>query len=205
MKLESEIERANDFRARAGVLVSGEYSDDPKVLLLIAYTDLVIDHHAAIMALLSQKHYGSAFALVRAQFETFMRANWVIGCASDKEAAKITVKEFEFPSMGDIVSACDKAFGTDQFFQSIKKQGWSAMNSYTHSGIRQLTRRFNNGKVEPNYSEAEIEEVINATTTTVLLQGKLFCGIVGKHREAEQMEALVTEFVPDSNDKDNRK
>jgi hypothetical protein len=72
----------------------------------------VIEHYAAVMLLLKEKQYGSAFALVRIQFETFMRANWVIECATDNHAQKIVANEFEFPSTSDIVSACDKAFGT---------------------------------------------------------------------------------------------
>jgi hypothetical protein len=72
MDLQSEISAANDYRQRSRSLVSGEYSDDSRVLLLIAYTDLVNEHHAAIMNLLEQKIYGSAFALVRIHFEAFM-------------------------------------------------------------------------------------------------------------------------------------
>lgn len=124
------------------------------------------------------------------------RANWVIGCATDDEVRKIAAKDFEFPGMSDLVSACDKALGTAQFFQTIKKQAWKAMNSYTHSGIRQLTRRFSAGKVEPNYSDGEIKEVIDATTTTMLLQGRLFCAAVGKQKEADQVERLTLEFAP---------
>jgi len=197
MDIRAEISRAEDYRERVGALVSGEYSDETKVLLLIAYTDLVIEHHGSIMLLLKESHYGSAFALVRIQYEAFMRANWVIGCTTDNQVKKIAAKEFEFPPMSDIVSACDKAFGTDQFFQGIKKQAWEAMNSYTHSGIRQLTRRFNAAKVEPNYTDGEIKEVIDATTTTVLLLSKLFCVVVGRQEEAEHAEQMVREFTPE--------
>jgi hypothetical protein len=63
------------------------------------------------------------------------------------------------------------------------------MNSYTHSGIRQLTRRFNAGRVEANYDDAEIKEVIEATTTTVLLQGKLFCAWSGSKRKRRKRNA----------------
>lgn len=165
---------------------------------MIAYTDLVIEHHKAIMNLLEQKIYGSAFALVRIQFEAFMRGNWLIGCASRDDVRRIAAKEFDFPAMHTLASACDAAFGTDRFFQTIKKQAWKSMNSYTHSGIRQLTRRFNGGKIEPNYRDHEIREVIDASTTTVLLQAKLFCMVVGKRAEADQVERLIFEFAPDA-------
>jgi hypothetical protein len=98
--------------------------------------------------------------------------------------------------MGDRVAACDKAFATVQFFQTIKNQGWKAMNSYTHSGIRQLTRRFSGGKVEPNYNDGELKEVVDATTLTVLLEGKLLCTLTGRQKEAEEVERLILEHCP---------
>jgi hypothetical protein len=78
-----------------------------------------------------------------------------------------------------------------------KKQAWEAMNSYTHSRIRQFTRRFNAARVEPNFTDEEIKEVIDATTTTVLLLSKLFCVVVGRQEEAKQVEGLLLEFAPE--------
>ncbi len=195
MDTRAATSKADDYRKQVGNLVSGEYTDDPRTLLLIAHTDLVIDHHAAIMLLLREGHYGSAFSLVRIQFEAFINAHWVMGCATDDQVRKIAAKEFHLPRMGDRVTGCDSAFGTDQFFQTIKNAGWEAMNSYTHSGIRQLTRRFKDGKVEPNYSDAELKEVINGTTMIVFLTAKLFCTLVGRQKEAKEVEVLITEFA----------
>jgi hypothetical protein len=57
-----------------------------------------------------------------------------------------------------IVKDVDTAFGTDGFFEEIKKKGWKGMNSYTHSGLLQLAKRFKGSRVEPNYSDEAIME-----------------------------------------------
>src|SRR5687767_7314201 len=67
-----------------------------------------------------------------------------------------------------IVEAVDKAFGTGSHFADIKKQGWKAMNSYTHGGLLQLTRRFSGTRVEPNYKDGEIENLTPLRFLTLL-------------------------------------
>jgi len=65
------------------------------------------------------------------------------------------------------------------------------MNSYTHSGFRQLSRRFNGGRIAANYSEDEIKEVIVVTTMAVVLLGRLFCVVIQKHEPAEEANTLI--------------
>ena len=92
-----------------------------------------------------------------------------------------------------MVAEIDSAFRTDGFFEGIEKQAWQAMNSYTHSGIRQLSRRFDNGRITPNYSEEEITEVIDGATMS-LLNARLFCLILNKPQEAEEAAKLIKKF-----------
>jgi hypothetical protein len=195
MDVTERIHLANEYRAQVGKLVSGEYKDDTRVLLLIAYTDLVLEHHESIMVLLGKKLYGSAFSLVRVLFEAFFRAHWTTACAKDADIEKLRQQDFEFPGMGTLVSAIDTAFRTDGFFEEIKKQSWKAMNSYTHSGIRQLSRRFEQGRIFPNYSGDEIKEVIDGTTMAVILIGRLFCVIMRKPQEADEAKKLIETFA----------
>ena len=175
--------------------MSGDYADDTRTMLLVAYTDVALEHHEAIMLLLQQKHFGSAFSLVRLIFEAFFRVHWVLGCARDSDVQKIACKEFDFPPMGTMVADIDARWHTNGFFETIKKQAWAAMNSYTHSGIRQLSRRFKDGRIEPNYSDAEIVEVISGTTMAVLLLGVFFSKLVNRAAEAVEAESLIGSFI----------
>jgi hypothetical protein len=56
MDIPCAINLANEYRRRVEEVVSGDYGDDPKTLLLVAYTDVVVEHHEAITLLLQHKH-----------------------------------------------------------------------------------------------------------------------------------------------------
>jgi hypothetical protein len=195
MDIPSAINLAIDYRRRVEELVSGEYADDTRTILLVAYADVALEHHEAIMMLLQHKGFGSAFSLVRILFEAFFRVHWVLGCASDGDMQKIARREFDFPAMGTMVVDIDARWHTDGFFETIKKQAWAAMNSYTHSGIRQLSRRFKGGRIESNYSDAEIIEVISGTTMAVLLLGLFFSKLVNRATEAIEAQSLIGSFA----------
>lgn len=46
------------------------------------------DHHHAIVVLLASRIYASVFALIRIQFEAYIRGEWLSLCASDLEVTK---------------------------------------------------------------------------------------------------------------------
>src|SRR5260370_22731396 len=136
------VERAERVRAEVARVLQGEYKDDTRLMVLLAYVDLAIEHHEAIGVLLRSKLHGSAFSLTRVVFEILFCAHWVARCASDGDLEKIAFKgNFEFPGMGTIVKDVDTVFGTDGFFEEIKKKGWKGMNSWLCAGIRQTTRK----------------------------------------------------------------
>ena len=46
------------------------------------------DHHHAIVVLLESQLYASVFALVRVEFEAYVRGEWLSLCASDTEVSR---------------------------------------------------------------------------------------------------------------------
>lgn len=69
------------------------------------------------------------------------------------------------------------------------------MNSYTHTGLLQLSRRFSGIRVEPRYSGTECIEVIHVITTAVVLLGHFITVTTGRAAEAEQAEKLMEEYA----------
>ena len=65
-----------------------DISTEKRILLAVSCYDIVIEHHIGITVLLKSKINGSAFALVRPLFETFVRGVWLRHCATDKEIEK---------------------------------------------------------------------------------------------------------------------
>jgi hypothetical protein len=196
--MEELFRRAERVRQEIYRILQGEYADDPKTMIALGWLDTAMEHHEGIIKLMRERLYGSAFSLVRGVFELMFKAHWVVGCATLQEAEKISRNDsFDFPGTGAIVEAVDKAFGTGSHFADIKKQGWKAMNSYTHGGLLQLTRRFSGGRVEPNYNDGEIEEVVNATTAAILNFALLLTASPDRAQEARELEDLMIAFAED--------
>ena len=194
--LNTEIRRAHEFRARIGAITAGEYSDDRRTTLLVGFADQIFEHHEAILFLIEHHLTGSAFALVRSLIEAFFKVQWAVACATDADVEKIvTKKRFEFPGAEDMVKQIDEKLKTDGFFLEFKKNAWTALNSYTHTGLLQLSRRFTGQRVEPEYSEAECIEVVHVITTSIVLLGRFFTVSTGRLAEAEAAEKLMEQYA----------
>jgi hypothetical protein len=64
----------------------------------------------------------------------------------------------------------DADFGLDHLMENFLNEVTRlALHSYTHSGLRQLGRRFDGNDIKPNYSDDEVIEVIRVTTSAVFM------------------------------------
>ena len=178
-------------------LLQAEYADDRRTMLLVGYTDLTFEHHQAIRQLVRAKLYGSAFALVRVLYDAFFRAHWMLKCASDEQVEEIaTSDDFKFPKIRPMVQAIDEAYQVDTYFSDLIGDGTlAAMHSYTHSGLRQLTRRFTGHSVEPNYGEKEVLEVLNSTTIAICLMARLLTFVTGRLEQGGSAERIMVRFA----------
>jgi hypothetical protein len=162
----------------------------------MAYVDIVLEHHEAIYLLIKCKLYGSAFALMRSLFETTFRALWINKCATQDKIEEVASRDnAKFPCVAQMVASIDHSYSTDSFFRSIKTASWVAMCSYTHSGLLQITRRFSGNEVKPNYGDAEILEVLNATSVAIILLSRMFFVSLGCPHEAVEVEKMMAEYA----------
>ena len=197
--LKTEIGKAHEFRSRVGALISGEYDDRTRTTLLIAFTDQIFEHHQAILLLIEQQLTGSAFALVRSLIEAFLKLQWAVACATDQQIEKIATKQkFDFPGTENMVTQIDEKLKTNGFFLDFKKNAWNAMNSYTHTGLLQLSRRFSGTRVEPQYNQQECIEVVRVITTAVILLGRFFIVATARVAEADTAEKIMEAYASDS-------
>jgi hypothetical protein len=191
----SIIEKGSNLNSRIGQMVTKyDYPNDDKSLILLAYHSIVAEHHTAIHLLIQNSLYGSAFALVRAIYEPLYRAHWVYACAIEEEIKKIIKGKDAFPRMNKIVKDIDGAYGTGDFWQMIKRNSWSAMNDYTHTGIRQIGRRFKNDEVLPDYDSGEIIEVLNGSNMVLLLMAHFILKVFRKTIEIKEIEKMILEY-----------
>ena len=122
-------------------------------------------HHHAIVLLCEHGLFGSAFSLLRSCFESYVRGQWLLNCATDAQ-----LKDFlaggDPPKLTALISAVEQVPGFEEnVLSKIKLQFWSSLCAYTHSGGLHLQRWQTDDAVEPNYASDEIEEVLSFAET----------------------------------------
>lgn len=146
-----------------------DFKVDGRKEVVAGCLDVALEHQKAIILLIANKYYGSAFSLIRVIFETWVRSLWLNYCATENEIEKFKNNKLDkrFYELVEEVEKIDRYKGGT--ISKAKTAGWKAMNSFTHSGYTQVERRFGESSIEPNYDAKEINEAINFTNATGLL------------------------------------
>ncbi len=125
-----------------------------------ALFDTVLDHANAIIILIENKLYSSAYALVRPLFEGFVRATWLLNCSTDDEIELLVVKDKFKNSFDDMLECIEAKKDWPKALSKAKKNAWNAMHSYTHGGLHQISRKIKASTIESDIDNEEIEEII---------------------------------------------
>jgi hypothetical protein len=135
-----------------------------------ALFDLAIEYQAGIVHLSGAKIYGPAYALVRAQFESFVRGTWLRLCATTDELNRFVATDKIKQDFKELIVAIEvHPDFSGKVLSGIHTNVWKSMNSYTHAGMLQVTRRLKSGSIQPNYEPKEVAEVIRAAGFFALL------------------------------------
>jgi len=185
-RAEAEIKKANSFGDQIEDLVvaRGQCPQSERNTLLMAYWSLTFDFHRGILSLLSNRFYGSAFALVRPIVEATIRSHVVI-MGSAEDVRKLREDEYR-TNLSTVGAEIDTAFGMDNFFESFLTSVRLALNSYTHAGVFQLGRRFSGDDLLASYSEEEVIEVIRISSCAVFMVNNLVTKHFGFDEEWKQ-------------------
>jgi hypothetical protein len=153
---------------------------------------LSLEHHGAIQLLISNKphpHYGSAFALLRPEFEAYVRGVWFHRCASDQELADFTEND-KLPSGGidELIRAIETIPGyEDGLLKSTKKSTWKTMCDFTHGGRIQLVSRNSYTEISSNYTEEQIHELISAACSITLVVSVAFAALLDNNAMSNEI------------------
>jgi uncharacterized protein DUF6988 len=156
--------------------------------LLMAYWSLLFEHDKGILCLLRYKFYAPAFALWRPLMESLARSCVSLVGSAD-EVSKIRKDRYK----ADLVKVgvrVDQALGLESpLFDGLYKTMQKALHSFTHSGTRQLNRRFEGNDVGANYPAEGIQALITSCASAVfaitLLVTRHF------HFEHEEYQAML--------------
>ena len=189
-KLEQVIETAKDM------LSQHEYPDDIRTVLVAGSIDQMIEHHEAMLLLVRASKVGSAFAVARSIFEGLYRGAWILMCATDADLERFE-KEDKLPlNMPEMAKALDAKADLGSFFVDLLNRGWRALNSYAHTGLLQLGRRFTGHELQPAYSDGEILEITTTTTTCLLLLVRPFFAQHRHDNDATEIDRLTSSYGP---------
>lgn len=174
-----------------------------KQTLFLAYFDIDVEHLQSLHLLISNDFNGSASALVRTFYETFFRALWVNAFATPEQLEKIRNDDFNFMrdegSMGSKIQKLDSYYTGTNFFKNLKDGAWSTMSDYTHSGSYQLSRRWTDGELKPNYTESELLEIIIEVTKAYLLFANMLFKIHNYKEEEYKVLEILLEYKKNTN------
>ena len=157
---------------------------------------VALDHHHAITILIANDRTASAFALVRAVFESYIRGAWLTHCATDDQVESFSTG-WRPPEIGRLVESLENNVGYDgKVFSVIKASSWSSMCEYTHTGGLQIQRWQTESSVEPKYSTDEIAEVLRFTNIFASLAAIEMVGISGGEEKFETLTKSLAQYLP---------
>lgn len=188
MSVEEELNKAQSTMEEVKKVLNGlKLSGDDWSIVVAGMIHQGIEHHDSILVLIRSKLTGSAFALVRVVMEILVRGAWIMCCATPKQVTRFINEDKIDPTFGDMSEAIDKSQSIT-YFSDLKQKTWGMLNSYTHTGILQLGRRWTGDKLEPSYKDGEITEVLRACTTWILL---LVQPYLAKNSQADASKRIV--------------
>jgi len=192
MNMEEELRKSENLIRWLDQQIDGlEINADDRTILAASCLDIALEHQKAVVLLISKKLIGSAFSLARLIFEAYIRGLWLSQCASEQEIEDYKTDKLE-KNFSTLIKEIEELDGFKEgVLSTVKKITWKAMNSYTHSGFLQVVRRNKTETIEPNYTKAEIIEVIGYANAVGFLSALQIALIAGN-------ETLVNDLLKKS-------
>ena len=174
------------------IALKRSYNLDDKKTVVVGSFSVSLEYHKSISLLFENNLYGAGIALLRAQFESYVKGLWFLNCGTDVQVEHAYNDSFkkEFQQLITGLENVNASGWKD--IKIIKDKYWKVMNGFTHSGKPQLARRFNGSKITPNYNEGLLVSALNlsdfiATRTIIELSD-----ISNQSISESQLHELIT-------------
>lgn len=166
--LNLKLNRAKDLGVWIHAKINGKNlprGDRIRVRIGVALLHLALEHYNAINVLITERLYGSAFALARPLLESYSRSIWVLYCATDKCLEDIKNKNSDLPGISNLIEIIGKQTepGVKEagaWLKKIKEKNIKQFHDLTHGGILQAVRRITEEGIESNYPEEELSKLL---------------------------------------------
>ena len=120
-----------------------------------------IEHQRSIAVLTDNRLYGSAASLLRSIFESYVKGLWFELCATEADCNRLRRDKFK-KTFNDLIVEVEEKEEKGLF--KAKEEMWNTLNSLTHSGLSQLSRRISDTKIGSNYDSEFIKDVLRMSS-----------------------------------------
>lgn len=191
MVLESQIEKSAKWMKGCSSFVDGvNFETTNRLRVSISLLHLCVEHQTGIHVLVEHGVIGSAFALIRPQFEAYLRGVWFHRCATDAQVACFLAGE-EPPKVGVLIEAVQKLEGFEEgTLGNLKKSIWRNLNDFTHGGAIQVKARNTMDEITSNYRPEHIVGLLQSSVTLALLAGAAIATVVNSSELANNLLSL---------------
>lgn len=153
------------------LIESASFESSSRTRCSVALLHTSLEHHKAIVRLIRENLSGSAFALIRSQFEALARGIWYQHCATDKKVERFLSGKNP-PNLDQMLRDISKLPGhEDDVLTKFKEGNWGTMNDLTHGGHIQVKARNTEDGIEVSYVEAHVEKLLQTSTALSLIAG----------------------------------
>ena len=159
--IEFELSKSRNIASKIDLaLYKIPIKETANCLVPVLFFSTALEHSNSIILLVENHKFGSASTLIRPLFEAFVKGIWFATCAKTKDFERLQKDKCNKKFDGLVT---DIANAGHAGLKNIKKEYWRVMNSFTHSGAGQLSRRIDSQQMEiaPNYSDAFLIDILN--------------------------------------------
>lgn len=191
MAIDSDIRKSADWMLGCVSAVNGvAFDNNSRSRVSVSLLHLCIEHQAAIHLLVHNDVIGSAFALMRPQFEAYLRGIWFQRCATDHQVADF-IAGGQPPKVAALVEAVQKLGEYEEgTIGAVKEKIWKNLNDYTHGGCFQVNARNTIDEITSNYRPEDIAGLLRSAASLSLLAALAISNAVGSADLATKLLSL---------------
>lgn len=170
--LQSTIQKSKDWMIKSGSLIDGiNVAATNRTRVSISLHHLCIEYHNGIHVLIENQIFGSAFVLLRPQYEAYHRGAWFHFCADEHSIEKF-LQGNEPPKIQVLIDELEKKESFNSgFLSNIKMKIWNNLNNFTHGGSIQVKARNTSDEIVQNYRVEHIIDILGFSAVLSYLAG----------------------------------
>lgn len=173
-------------------------NSSPRLQSVQALTSLGFEHATSLKYLVAARLCTSAAALLRVQYESLVRALWVLYCASDAKAEQMIAdltyesakQNSKIPMLSEMLEDIEQKapHAPVDKLKAFKYSAWRPLNSFVHGGIHAVNRHGRGFPLELVHMQ------VRHSNGLMGIAGNLLLIITGVPPEAQVMTKLYDEF-----------